>query len=211
MANPLNVLNGAPVIITAQMVNAFNDVRLKAEGVPGLVTLWDLFDYLGRNTGGSAIELDDLADVEFKNPPTNGQGLIYNSGDGVWENADLQQDMVPWTDVETTDLSADAQSKGLQVVGLRFRVTADRMLHLIGRINFGVSPQVGGDTFLLFDAGYFPGFGVTPSNGFGNGGVFFDIDGVGRARLTSGNSCVISNNAPAAGFCDINAVMRIDD
>lgn len=84
MANPLDILNGEPVIINKNMVNAFNDIKLEVEGVDGLVTLWDLLAYLGQNVNPGT--LAGLSDVDFKSPPANGETLTYNAGDGVWEN-----------------------------------------------------------------------------------------------------------------------------
>lgn len=56
MANPLDVLDGNPAIITAEMMNGFKNVTIKVEGVPGIATLWDLIDYVSRNVNqGSGI------------------------------------------------------------------------------------------------------------------------------------------------------------
>lgn len=84
MANPLNALNGAPVTINNKMVNAFNDVKIEVDGVDGVVTLWELLEYLGANIGGGS--LATLSDVDLTSP-SEGDTLTF---DGTkWVNSNL--------------------------------------------------------------------------------------------------------------------------
>lgn len=51
MANPLDVLNGGPAILTKGMMYAFKDALIEVEGVDGMVTLYDYLEYIGANVG----------------------------------------------------------------------------------------------------------------------------------------------------------------
>lgn len=51
MPNPIDILSGGPAVMTDGMYYAFKDSLIKIQGVPGVVTLWDLLDYVARNVG----------------------------------------------------------------------------------------------------------------------------------------------------------------
>lgn len=208
MANPLDVLQGAPVTITNEMQNAFKDL-IKVQGVSGIVTLWDLLDYLARNTGGTAgVSLGDLNDVDFKNALVGGQALVYNSMAQQWENINPNAYKVPITQLETVNLAAAAIAKDVQVQSVRFSVTADGLFHLYGRFDFGAVPQTPGDVFDLLDNDFFlNNYGFTLTSGFGNGGVFFNSNVDGVARLNAGKQIQIATSNPCSGPADINCLM----